>query len=383
MRRVWQRLAALCLAAIVVASCSTQPDDSPAPVIISRPPVDYRALETAIETKIMSGSVGWQTIGAVLVSVDGETRIAHYRNGRKPDEALHVWSVTKSVTSALIGIALDEQIIGSLDQTLEELLPEYRRFMTVEQKQISLRHLMDMTAGFPPDEPREVIWKVFQHGRDPVPLILTEGLSVEPGEVFQYSSRSSHLVSAVLQAALERTSGERFPTVLAYARAKLFDPLEIDTRPAYEKPVVLPTPLSYDTMSAFGWGTDAAGLHSACCLLRLRPADMIKIGELYLGGGVWQGKQILPTGWVEQSTAVGPLTPEYGLMWWRMALIPTTDNPTPHDTVIARGSEGQLIAIVPDRHLVVAVGSVPTKDYVLASSDVSFLLTDVILPALS
>jgi CubicO group peptidase (beta-lactamase class C family) len=383
MRRVWQRLAVLCLAAIVVVSCSTQPDDSPAPAISSPPAVDYQALETAIETKIMSGSVGWQTIEAVLVSVDGETRIAHYRNGRKPDEALHVWSVTKSVTSALIGIALDEQIIGSLDQTLEELLPQYRRFMTVEQKQISLRQLMAMTAGFPPDEPRDVIWKVFQHDRDPVPLILTEGLSVEPGEVFQYSSRSSHLVSAVLQAALERTSGERFPTVLAYARAKLFDPLEIDTRPAYEKPVVLPTPLSYDTMSAFGWGTDAAGLHSACCLLRLRPADMIKIGELYLGGGVWQGKQILPTGWVEQSTAVGPLTPEYGLMWWRMALIPTTDNPTPHDTVIARGSEGQLIAIVPDRHLVVAVGSVPTKDYVLASSDVSFLLTDVILPVLS
>ena len=383
MRTVWRRLAALCLAAIVVASCSTQPDDSPAPTISSRPPVDYQALETAIETKIMSGSVGWQTIGAVLVSVDGETRIAHYRNGRKPDEALHVWSVTKSVSSALIGIALDEQIIGSLDQTLEELLPRYRRFMTVEQKHISLRQLMDMTAGFPPDQPRDVIWKVFQHGRDPVPLILTEGLSVEPGEVFQYSSRSSHLVSAVLQAALERTRGERFPTVLAYARAKLFDPLEIDTHPAYEKPVVLPTPLSYDTMSAFGWGTDAAGLHSACCLLRLRPADMIKIGELYLGDGVWQGKQILPPGWVEQSTTVGPLSPEYALMWWRMAIIPTTDNPTPQDTLIARGSEGQLIAIVPDRHLVAAVGSIPTKDYAISDSDVSFLLTDVILPALS
>jgi CubicO group peptidase (beta-lactamase class C family) len=382
MRRVWQRLAALCLAAIVVVSCSTQPEDSPAPAISSRAPVDYQALEEAIETKIMSGSVGWQTIGAVLVSVDGATRIAHYRNGRKPDEALHVWSVTKSVTSALIGIALDEQIIGSLDQTLDELLPQYRRFMTVEQKHISLRQLMDMTAGFPPDEPRDVIWKVFQHDQDPVPLILTEGLSVPPGEVFQYSSRSSHLVSAVLQAALERTNGEQFPTVLAYARAKLFDPLEIDTRPAYEKPVVLPTPLSYDTMSAFGWGTDAAGLHTACCLLRIRPADMIKIGELYLGGGVWQGKQILPPGWVEQSTTVGPLTPEYGLMWWRMTVIPTTDNPTPHDTVIARGSEGQLIAIVPDRHLVVAVGSVPTKDYAVSDSDVSFLLTDVILPAL-
>ena len=382
MRTVWQRLAALCLVAIMVVSCSAPHNDSPAAITSSRPPVDYQALEEAIETKIMSGSVGWQTIEAVLVSVDGETRIAHYRNGRRPDEALHVWSVTKSVSSALIGIALDEQIIGSLDQSLDELLPQYRRFMTVEVKQISLRQLMDMTAGFPPDQPRDVIWKVFQHRQDPVPLILTEGVSVAPGKAFQYSSRSSHLVSAVLQAALERANDERFPTVLAYARAKLFDPLEIDTRPAYEKPVVLPTPLSYDTMSAFGWGTDAAGLHSACCLLRLRPADMIKIGELYLRDGLWQGKQILPPGWVEQSTTVGPLSPEYALMWWRMAIIPTTDNPTPYDTLVARGSEGQLIAIVPDRHLVVVVGSVPTKDYVLASSDVSFLLTDVILPAM-
>ena len=107
----------------------------------------------------------------------------------------------------------------------------------------------------------------------------------------------------------------------------------------------LPTPMSYDTMPAFGWGTDAAGLHTACCLLRLRPADMIKIGELYLGGGVWQGKQILPPGWVEQSTTVSPLGPEYALMWWRMALIPTTDNPTPHDTLIARGERGPA-----DRH---------------------------------
>jgi hypothetical protein len=70
MRTVWRRLAALCLAAILVASCSTQADDSPAPGISSsQPPVDYQALQAAIETKIMSGSVGWQTIEAVLVSV--------------------------------------------------------------------------------------------------------------------------------------------------------------------------------------------------------------------------------------------------------------------------------------------------------------------------
>ena len=84
---MWRRLLALCLVALLVMSCSTAVDDPPAPVISSRPPVDYKALQTAIETKIMSGSVDWRTIEAVLVSVDGETKIAHYRNSRKPDEA--------------------------------------------------------------------------------------------------------------------------------------------------------------------------------------------------------------------------------------------------------------------------------------------------------
>ena len=64
-----------------------------------------------IEDKIKSGSVGWDTINAVMVSVDGQTVIAHYRNGSKPDQALHVWSVTKSVTSVLIGIAIAERVI--------------------------------------------------------------------------------------------------------------------------------------------------------------------------------------------------------------------------------------------------------------------------------
>ena len=109
---------------------------------------------------------------------------------------------------------------------------------------------------------------------------------------------------------------------------------------------------------------------------------MIKIGELYLGDGVWQGKQILPPGWVEQSTAVRPAQPRVRPDVVADGRHPDDGQPDPPDTLIARGSEGQLIAIVPARHLVVAVGSIPTKDYAVSDSDVSFLLTDVILPAL-
>ena len=287
-------------ALLVLTGCTPTPAPSPAPSVSTV--VDYGALESAIETRITSGGLGLGTIDAVMVSVGGETKIAHYRNGSRPEDALHVWSVTKSVVSALIGIAIAEKIIPSLDATLGELLPRYQKSLTAEEKRITLRQLMTMTAGFPGDEPLENIHGVFEQRTDPVPTILSEGPELKPGDGFYYSSRGSHLVSAVLRDALARADGEHPRTVLEYAREKLFDPLEIDSTGAHEERVLLSDP-AYDVLTRFDWGTDAAGLHTACCLLRIRPADMIKFGELYLGLGVWHGKQILPPGWVEQTVA--------------------------------------------------------------------------------
>src|SRR4029453_19654964 len=114
---------------------------------------DYATMERAIEDKISSGSLDLSTVNAVLVSVGGETKIAHYRNGSKPEDALHVWSVTKSVVSALIGIAIDEKIISGLDANLRELLPRDEKYFNWGEKSITLRPLFAMTAGFPPDDP--------------------------------------------------------------------------------------------------------------------------------------------------------------------------------------------------------------------------------------
>ena len=339
--------------------------------------VDYPAMETAIEQKISSGSLNLSTIDAVLVSVGGETKVAHYRNGSRPEDALHVWSVTKSVVSALIGIAIDEKIISGLDATLPELLPRYQKYLTAEEKSITLRQLMSMRAGFPPDDPApwENIHSVFERGTDPIPMILKEGAELPPGQAFVYSSRSAHLVSAVLREALVRADPADPRTVLEYAREKLFDPLEIDSAGAREERVLLSDP-AYDRLTRFDWGTDAAGLHTACCLLRLRPADMIKFGELYLGGGVWHGKQILPTGWVEQTMLPGEVSPQYGLMWW------LDIDPHGHPTWVARGWGGQLIAVVPEHQLVVAIGSVPTNDMGLEGHDMWLWVNDVIVTAL-
>lgn len=372
-RHGWGPLLALALILAVLVSCSTpaEPRRTPRPAEAA---ADYAAIETAIENKISSGSLALSTIDAVLVSVDGEAKVAHYRNGSKPEDALHVWSVTKSVVSALIGIAINEKIISGLDATLPELLPRYQKYLTAEEKSITLRQLMSMTAGFPSDE-LDKIDKVFEQRTDPIPSILTDGLGMPPGEAFGYSNTGAHLVSAVLREALVRADGDDPRSVLEYAREKLFDPLEIDTSGAEENRVLLGDP-AYDALTRFDWGTDAAGLHTACCLLRLRVADMIKFGELYLGGGVWHGKQILPTGWVQQTMTPSDLSSQYGLMWWLDLDVHG------HQIWVARGALGQVIAIAPEHRLVVAIGSLPTNDMATDPDGVWPLVNEVIVPAL-
>jgi CubicO group peptidase (beta-lactamase class C family) len=296
-------------------------------------------------------------------------------HGAKPEDALHVVSVTKSVASALIGIAIDEKIISGLDAALPELFPRYGKYLTADEKSITLRQLMSMTAGFPSGEPGDKILERAFERTDPIPAILTGGLESSPGEVFSYSNPGSHLVSAVLREALVRADGDDPRSVLEYARQKLFDPLEIDSSGAQERHVSLGDP-AYDALTRFDWGTDATGMHTACCLLRLRPADMIKFGELYLGGGVWHGKQILPPGWVQQTMTAGELNSGYGLMWW------LDIDPHGHTTWVARGWGGQLIAVVPEHQLVVAIGSVPTNDMALEGNDMWLWVNDVIVTAL-
>jgi CubicO group peptidase (beta-lactamase class C family) len=366
-------LLALLMLLAVLASCSSPAESqlTPSP---TKAAVNYAAMETMIENKISSGSLGLSTINAVLVSVNGETKVAHYRNGSKPDDALHVVSVTKSVVSALIGIAIEEKIISGLDATLPELLPRYGKYLTAEEKSITLRQLMSMTAGFPSEARGDKFDRAFER-TDPIPAILTGGLEWPPGEVFSYSNPGAHLVSAVLREALVGADGDNPRTVLEYAREKLFDPLEIDSSGAQERRVSLGDP-AYDVLTRFDWGTDAAGLHTACCLLRLRPADMIKFGELYLGRGVWHGKQILPAEWIEQSMMPGEVSSTYGLMWW------LDIDQHGHPSWVARGAAGQLIAVVPEHQLVIAIGSVPTSDMGLDGYDMWLWVSDVIVPAL-
>ena len=335
----WLLVTIVVLAAVV--GCSP----SPAPTAASKPPVNYVALEAEIEKAISTGPATLDNVRAVLVSVDGETKIAHYRHGFTEDDHGHVWSVTKSVVSVLIGIAIGEGLIANVDQPLAELLPDHRQAMSDDTANVTLRHLMTMSGGFNDHMPVGPQWeKSAEPGGNYVDLLL-ERHQDPPGTNFFYSNPSAHLAAAVLAAALERADGDLPRTILDYAREKLFDPLGISTRPAFSRP--LPDWFAAEFAKAgFGWGTDPNGIHIGGFGLRLKAPDMIKIGELYRRDGVWNGQQIVPADWIQQSAAPSTHNKEYGLLWWIIS--------EPEGAgYYAEGHGGQRITVLPRSRAVI------------------------------
>ena len=345
---------------MLVAMVGCSPAAGPSlPTSLSTPAskrgMDYVALEAEIEKAITTGPVRLDKVRAVLVNVDGETKIAHYRHGFTEDDYGHVFSVTKSVLSILIGIAIDEGVIADIDQPLGTLLPKHREAMSGGTAKVTLRHLMTMSGGFNNEFPGGFVWQESaEPGGSFVDVLLKRRQELEPGSVFWYSDVSAHLVAAVLAAALERADGDRPRTVLDYARAQLFDPLGISTSPAFSQP--LPDPfLTTDFVTAgFGWGTDPNGIQLGGFGLRLTAPDMMKIGELYRRDGVWNGQQIVPAAWIHQCTSPstyktkigGPSDEEYGLLWWII------EKPK-QVGYYALGFGGQLIVVLPKSRAVI------------------------------
>ena len=301
-----------------------------------------------------------KAVRAVVVSVDGETVLSYYRD-RRPTDYAHVWSVTKSVMSILVGIAIDEGRL-QLDQTLADLLPDHADRMSDEVRSVTLRQLLTMTSGMQGGHSSLDIG-----AKDPIGQLVTAAFVAEPGATFVYSNASAHIVGAVLRRTVDRP-------LLDYAREKLFDPLGIDTRPAWQGWNVeagLSKP-------GFAWAADRDGTNTGCCGLKLTAPEMLKIGQLYLDDGRWQGRQLVSPQWVKDSTSNqlsndqqsatdGP----YGYLWWIGEI-------QSHPYFAAFGSYGQQIIVVPDSGLIVVTVcdesgfDMPTEEFRSTFDDVIF-----------
>ncbi len=244
-----------------------------------------------------------------------------------------VYSCTKSVVSTLIGIALEEGYIESLDQRVLDFFPN----RTVEnldawKREMTLRDLLTMTAGFDARDSYLYNWEGLErmHGaEDAVQYVLDLPMAEKPGIRFEYTNGVSHLLSCIITEATNMTA-------LEFARERLFAPLGITDSE---------------------WTTDPKGNNWGYSNLYLTPHDMAKIGYLFLKGGEWDGEQIVSREWVEEATSkkvhAGTLLDDYGFQWWI----------SPRGYYSAIGYKGQFIHVVPDLDLVVVTTGHVEEDF--------------------
>lgn len=246
--------------------------------------------------------------------------------GPLPDPDLHVMSVTKSISSTLIGIAIEEGYIESMNQTLSDFLGEEVDSINPELGEVSIHQLMTMTNGHDWHElGGDSEFGDFARASDQLNYILAKPIVDPPGTVFNYSDGSAHLVSVLLSKATGMNAS-------AFADKYLFGPMGLGNRLWYTD----------NREISYGGVGLCIGIH-----------DMINIGYLYLNDGSWQGKQLVPSDWIHTVTGfkistgnVIPFLTDYGYFWW-------LGSAHGHDFICANGYGGQFIFIVKELNLVI------------------------------
>ncbi|MDQ8735293.1 serine hydrolase [Paenibacillus sp. LHD-38] len=246
-----------------------------------------------------------------------------------------LYSCTKSILSALIGIAIDKQLISSVDQPITDFL-EHPPEISDSLGKITIEHLLTMTPGFDwPDFDKP--YKAFKAAEDPVQFVFKQPLISDPGMAFAYNSGGSHLLSVILTRATGRSA-------LSFAKDYLFGPLGFQ---------------------AARW-MERAGVNEGGTGLYLYGKDLAKVGSLFVQNGCCEDRQLLSTGWVEESTRLHhrgllqyepPIYGGYGYHWWH--------SPESHngqcDCFFAFGHGGQYLLAAPQHELVIVVRKQITK----------------------
>lgn len=315
------------------------------------------------------------TIAAEYANIDGIAiaqggTVIHeaYFNETKPSERKHVASVTKSIISALIGIAVEEGKIKSVNRPVSEFFPEYEwASARKEKKTVTIRDLLTMTALYPFGDWQEPLDKLCMQ-RDWVGYMLDILGEGDDGGEFKYSSGSAHLLSAIITRATGKSARE-------YANERLFSPLGID--PIEDREM---QDFSFDDLfgkKVEGWVKDPSGISTGGWGLTLAAREMAAIGSLYLNRGQWAGRKILSGAWIDESTSkqscaiINGTECGYGYLWW-------IRNSGKKKTFFASGDGGNVIWCEPGQNAVIAILS----SYAPDSRDRVALIENLILPAL-
>jgi CubicO group peptidase (beta-lactamase class C family) len=353
--------AATVLVTLVAMTACGAPDESSAPrseaaehardlALGSAPAVATIGIDSLRLAYAMEQAAALPRLRSLLVARHGELEVERRFRGPGLDQPANVKSVSKSVLSALVGIAIAEQWLAGADQPIA---PFFERHLAPDEdprkRQITVGHLLSMQSGL--ERTSGANYGRWVSSPNWVRHVLTRPMVAEPGGSRMYSTGNSHLLSAVLTQATGRSTWD-------YAREKLAVPLGI----------ALPR-----------WPADPQGIYFGGNEMRMTPRAMLRFGELYRNGGRHEGRQIVPEEWVRES-----LTPRaasrhvgegYGYGWF-------IGEVRGHPMFYAWGYGGQFIFVVPELELTVVTTSDPDAaregDHLRA---VRRLLAEWIVPA--
>jgi CubicO group peptidase (beta-lactamase class C family) len=259
---------------------------------------------------------------------------AYFKNYTR--ESLHkIHSITKSISSILIGIAIDKRYIKSVDEPIHKFFSSYvHTFDDPAKRRIKLKHILTLTSGFdwmerqyPYSDPRNNEHHQVRSD-DWIGYVLERPMRDEPGTKWEYNTGSVHLLSGIIKQATGQFSDK-------FAEKYLFEPLGIKKYEWNRDPKGYPC---------------TGGTHGG---LRMRTRDVAKIGHIILNRGKWKGRQIVSEDWVKLSTKLHYDPQNFnalGYLWWHQSLV---IHETKIESIYGAGYGGQSLTIVPNLNLII------------------------------
>jgi CubicO group peptidase (beta-lactamase class C family) len=332
------------LALVVLAGCSSPAEELAVVDYTPLPGNDWEVstptevgLEPMLVDELYRSASELETIYGLLVVKDGQLiGEAYFNEGSVSQKAL-LQSVAKSYTSALVGIALDQGCLSSVDQKMIEFFPDLASHISDPRKrEITIKDMLQMRAGYPPEESDQALWEAVWSGNY-VHLVADIPLASDPGASFQYSNLTAHWLGIIVARACEID-------LRSFGQAHLFDPLAAEIG---------------------NWKKDLDGYNWAAGEIHVSARDAAKFGVLYLNDGEYDGKQVISAGWVRDSLQtysegahgkIGRFRDiGYGYQWWSARV-------GDHQVNFAWGHGGQLIVLLDALDMVVVVTADPFYD---------------------
>jgi len=310
----------------------------------------HPAYNKALLTDVLKDILERNNAVAYLVLQDGQVLAEHYFKGYNDRSKTNSFSMAKTVTTLLVGLAIDEGHIQSFDQAMTDFLPEFKTDPL--GRKATLANLSLMNSGYEWTEkyytPFSPTVKLY-YGSDVESFLLDGSFSAEPGSYWEYSSASTQLLAIALLRALRKNQPEQ--TLSNYLSKKLWQPLGMnDDAP---------------------WHTDQRGMELAYCCLNTNARNYAKLGQLMLNGGQWNGQQLIAKKHIEKMIQADGAA-NYGYSTW----LSVNKNPSYY---WFSGHLGQYIMVIPEHNIVlVKLGESRESDTEFAEIELPFLVEETI-----